>query len=49
MKKSNVLIFTMDEFKILYDKLFDDNTRIEYESGEWFWSWTDEMFEKTIE
>ena len=48
MKKSNVLIFTMDEFKILCDKLFDDNARIEYESGEWFWVMSEEMDENAI-
>lgn len=36
MKHSSVLIFTMEEFKTLCEKLFDGNAWIEYDSNEWF-------------
>lgn len=48
MKKSNVIIYTMDEFKALCEKLFDGKAWIEHESGEWFWVMSEEIDEDTI-
>lgn len=48
MKTSNVIIYTIDEFKTVCEKLFDGNAWIEYESGEWFWVMSEEMNEDTI-
>lgn len=48
MKKSNVIIYTMDEFKILCEKLFDGKAWIEYRSGEWLWVMSEEMDENII-
>lgn len=48
MRQSNVIIYTIDEFKTVCEKLFDGNAWIEYESGEWFWVMSEEMNEDTI-
>lgn len=48
MKKSNVIIYTMDEFKVLCEKLFDGKAWIEHGSGEWFWVMSEEMDENAI-
>lgn len=48
MKKSNVIIYTMDEFKALCEKLFDGKAWIEHGSGEWFWVMSEEMDENAI-
>ena len=48
MKKSNVIIYTMDEFKALCEKLFDGNAWIEYGSGDWFFVATEEIDGNTI-
>lgn len=48
MKKSNVIIYTMDEFKALCEKLFDGNAWIEYGSGDWFFVTTEEIDGNTI-
>ena len=48
MKKSNVIIYTLDEFKALCDKVFDEMVWIEYESGKWFWAMSEELDENTI-
>lgn len=48
MKHSSVLIFTMEEFKTLCEKLFDDNAWIEYDSGGWFFVMTEEVDGNTV-
>ena len=48
MKKSNVIIYTMDEFKALCEKLFDGNAWIEYGAGDWFFVTTEEIDGNTI-
>ena len=48
MKHSSVLIFTMEEFKTLCEKLFDGNAWIEYDSNEWFWVMSEEINEDTV-
>lgn len=48
MKKSNVIIYTLDEFKALCDKVFDEMVWIEYEYGKWFWVMSEELDENTI-
>lgn len=48
MKKSNVIIYTMDEFKALCEKLFDGNAWIEYDSGGWFFVMTEEVDGNTV-
>lgn len=48
MKKSNVIIYTMEEFKTLCEKVFDGNAWIEHGSGEWFWVMSEEINEDTI-
>lgn len=48
MKKSNVIIYTLDEFKALCDKVFDGMVWIEYEYGKWFWVMSEEMDENDI-
>lgn len=48
MKKSNVIIYTMDEFKALCEKLFDGKAWIEHGSGEWFFVTTEEIDGNTI-
>ena len=48
MKHSSVLIFTMEEFKILCEKLFDGNAWIECDSNEWFWVMSEEINEDTV-
>lgn len=49
MKKSNVIIYTLDEFKALCDKVFGGTVWIECESGKWFWIiMSEELDENTI-
>lgn len=48
MKKNNVLIYTLDEFKALCDKVFGETAWIENECGQWFWVMSEEIDENTI-
>lgn len=48
MKQSNVIIYTMDEFKVLCEKMFNGNAWIEYDSNEWFWVMSEEINEDIV-
>ena len=45
MKKINALVFTLQEFKEVCDKIFSGEAWIENESGNWFWVISPENFE----
>lgn len=48
MKKINAIYFTLDEFRIVCDKVLDEKAWIENNSNEWFWVMTEEINEDEI-
>jgi len=48
MKKVNVLEFTIKEFDELCNNVFDGGASIQYDSGDWFWTMSDEVGEDDI-
>ena len=43
MKNINVLMFSMEEFRELCDRIFNEEAWIENQSGEWFWVMTENI------
>lgn len=48
MKKINAIYFTLDEFRIVCDKVLDEKAWIENDSNEWFWVMTEEINEEEV-
>lgn len=49
MKRREALVFSFEEFNALCNKIFDGNTFIVIESGEWSWVSSEEITEEYIE